>query len=214
MHFHRRIHGYARIRHGKRPGALRAEGRKPAERLWMRYWGWCRSTYNFTLWPSNHTENKFAQSSSEPSTTASTSACMHTLAPQLVELRRTHPHAPPPPGSGDLAALPDFARLKALLEEVSANGFRESSRHWAQTLSAKAAGATGGGKRRPAAGQAGHKVATGQARTGIGTGAGPSRPACWNGTRRPVFWNTHRALTPAPGPPTVCLLYTSDAADE
>ena len=45
---------------------------------------------------------------------------MHALALQAVELGRTHPYGPPPPGSGDHAAHPEFVRLKPLLEEGSA----------------------------------------------------------------------------------------------
>ena len=91
---------------------------------------------------------------------------MHALALQAGELGRPHPHAPPPSGSRDPAVHPEFVRLKALLEEGSVNSLVERFRRWAKTTSTKAAGATDGGKRKPAAGQAGHKAGTGQARTG------------------------------------------------
>ena len=95
---------------------------------------------------------------------------MHARVLQAGELGRTHPHAPPPPGSGDPAAHPEFARLKALLEEGSVNSLVKRSRHWAKRTSVKAGGATGDGKHKPAAGQVAHKEATWQARKGTGDG--------------------------------------------
>ena len=46
-------------------------------------------------------------------------ASMHAVALQAVERGRTHPHGPPPSGSGDHAAHPEFVRPKTLLEEGS-----------------------------------------------------------------------------------------------
>ena len=94
---------------------------------------------------------------------------MHELAGQAGTLWREHPNAPPPPGSGPPAAVPEFTQLKALLVEGSSDSLAERPRQW-KTSPAKAAGA-GAGKRKPAAGAGGSKTIVGRGRSDLGEGA-------------------------------------------
>ena len=93
----------------------------------------------------------------------------HDLAGQAGILGQAHPSGPPPSDSGEPVAAPRFARVRALLEEGSANSLASRTPLWGQARG-KAGGARGD-KRKPVARAGGWKATPKQGEPTQGEGS-------------------------------------------